>query len=329
MSSPHRNPEIERLLLKKLYELHLARERSLDFRGFADAEGLSQEAVRRSVDELETAGLSRAAALGPHIRITPDGILHAEREGVVDPAVVRSENEIRYRILDFLQQERDEHGTRHHVHYTEIVSATGLSEAEFLRNISVLEGCWLVERGAVGTPTISPAGTEQIRTWRNQKRWLERFTQLETLDGITPQKRGHELEDLLAEIATAEGWEAKTQVRSQGQEHDVILHSGFHYFLVSCKWEKERVQPEVLELLESRVRSRATTNGGLLVSMSGFTDNCVDEARLKIASALILLFGPADVQALFTQKVSLTDLVDTKLQQAMHHRKVLVDGEVR
>src|SRR5262249_22211542 len=136
-------------------------------------------------------------------------------------------------------------------------------------------------------------------------------------------------EDLLADVAEHEGWEVSLRARSQGQEHDLIIHRGYHYFLVSAKWEKNPVEPEVLELLESRCRSRATVNGGLLISLSGFTDNCIEEARLKIAQAHILLFGPADVTSIFASEASLTELIDAKLQEAMHHRKILVDGGAR
>lgn len=156
---------------------------------------------------------------------------------------------------------------------------------------------------------------------------LKAFEGLLSLDGTTPQQRGHQLEDLLTEVAISEDWDSKQRVRSQGQEHDIIMHVGLHYFLVSCKWEKDRIEPKEVELLESRVRSRATTNVGLLFSMSGFTVNCIEEARLKISSAHILLFGPKDIQNVFCGKSSLTDLLDAKLEQAMHHRRVLVDGE--
>jgi len=63
--------------------------------------------------------------------------------------------------------------------------------------------------------------------------------------------------------------------------------------------------------------------------MSGFSDNCIEEVRLKMATALIILFGPADIRRIMQNEISLTDLLDEKVDQVMNHRKILVDGELR
>jgi uncharacterized protein (DUF2132 family) len=155
------------------------------------------------------------------------------------------------------------------------------------------------------------------------------FENLENLVDTTHQLRGHHLEDLLAEVAEDEGWEVDKRVRSQGQEHDIILHKGFHYFLISCKWESDPIQGKEVELLESRVRSRASTTGGILFSMSDFTENCIKEAFAKINSARIMLFGSQDVNTIMLNEKSLTDFIDEKLERLMHHREFLIDGSVR
>jgi hypothetical protein len=318
--------ELARLFLTRLYEAHYRGEGGIDFHALADQLGVGRERVSRAYHELERQGLATSRILGPHAQITGEGMFRAEQTGLVDPEVVRHENQVRFGILDALQRLRDEHGPRALIDFQHVIEKSGITSQEFTRNRTFLDYQYLIEWVAARALTITELGTEQVRTWRGHQDRLERFQRLERLEGVTPQSRGHALEDLLAGLTAFEGWEARPRARSQGQEHDIIVHRGFHYFLVSCKWEQDRTQPEVLELLESRVRSRATTNGGILVSMAGFTDNCIEEARLKLAQAVILLFGPEDVEQLFTNQRSFTDLVDEKLQQAMRHRVILVDG---
>jgi len=321
--------DLERLFLTRVYEAHYRGEGGIDFSALADEIGVERREVARTFDELQSQGLVTARVLGPHAMITGRGMFEAEQQGLVAADVVQHENQVRFRILDTLQSLRDQHGRRARLDWELVTNEARIGREEFHRNITFLEAEYLVEWTAMRVLAITDLGTQQVRTWRGHQVRLERYQQLERLEGVTPQQRGHVLEDLLAELATFEGWETKPRARSQGQEHDIIVHRGFHYFLVSCKWEQDRTQPEVLELLESRVRSRATTNGGILVSMAGFTDNCIEEARLKLAQAVLLLFGPQDVRQLFSVRQTFTDLVDEKLQQAMRHRKLLVDGEAR
>lgn len=74
---------------------------------------------------------------------------------------------------------------------------------------------------------------------------------------------------------------------------------------------------------------RAAANGGTIFSMSGFTDNCIKEIRLKIATALIIPYGPVDIGQVMRNEYSLTDLLNDKIYQVMNHRKILVDGEMK
>jgi len=146
---------------------------------------------------------------------------------------------------------------------------------------------------------------------------------------MTRQERGHRLEDLLADSAEWEGWEVKRRVRAQGQEIDIIMHVGLHYFLSSCKWEAEPIEPIEMDILFSRIHGRAQTNGGILFSLSGFTDNCIEEIRLKMAAALIVAFGPEDIKRIMQNEVKMTGLLDDKIDQVMNHRLVQIDGELK
>jgi hypothetical protein len=126
-----------------------------------------------------------------------------------------------------------------------------------------------------------------------------------------------------------DSWEVQRRVRAQGTENDIIMHVGLHYFLSSCKWEAEPLMAKEVELLESRVRSRAQANGGILFSMSGLTSNAIEEIRLKISSALIVAFGPLDIKQIMQNESTMTALLNERIDQIMHHRKILIDGELK
>lgn len=98
--------------------------------------------------------------------------------------------------------------------------------------------------------------------------------------------------------------------------------------MISCKWEKEAIQPAEVELLGSRAREMRCRKG-ILVSMSGFTDNCINEALKKALSAEILLFGFKDTDMLFLNEIIFTDLLDDIIKQIKHKNVILLDGEIK
>jgi len=323
--------EIKKMILIRLYEGAFKDGISyeVNLNDFAAEKEIENELIWKIYEELKDAGLIKMWAMGGWVAPSSIGLSFCEENKLVDDAIIRAQNKTRIKILQAYANIYDEHSKDYLVYWEEICKISGVSEQDFQKNIRILLDGDYLKKDTIRAYTITQKGLDVLRKYRKKVARLEAFTNLESLRGTTPQLRGHQLEDLLAEVASDEGWDVDKRVRSQGQEHDIITHKGFHYFLISCKWESDPIQGKEVELLESRVRSRASTTGGILFSMSDFTENCIREAFAKISSARIMLFGPKDIKNIMQNEKSLTDLVDEKLERLMHHREFLVDGIVR
>jgi len=319
--------EIADLILRRLYSgaFEPNVDCILNLNDFALKLKVDNDRIWEIYEQLKEKNLIESFALGGLIRITSYGILYCEESGLAESELIQHQKKVRTKLLDTLATIQEERGRNFFVDWQHLCKEAGVEEQDYNNNSRFLSDMGMWEKKTHRALVITPEGREKIKDYRKRVKRLESFQKLEKLNGVTPQQRGHKLEDLLVEVAQKEGWEAESRVRSQGQEHDIIIHTGLHYFIISCKWEKKPIQPHEVELLESRIRSRATTNGGLLFSMSGFTDNCIEEARMKISSAQILLFGQLDIKNIFYGESTLTNLLDSKLEQAMHHRKIIVD----
>ena len=323
--------EIKRMLLIRLYDGAFKHGVSyeLNLNDFAAEKGVSNELIWKIYNELEDGGLIKMWAGGGRVVPTTIGLSYCEQNKLVADAIISEQNKIRIKILDAYANIYEKHLRDYLVDWEEICRISGVSIEDFQNNIRMLFDGGYIEKNTIGAYSISQKGLDVVYEYKKKMARLRAFEKLESLVGITPQLRGHQLEDILAEVAEHEGWEVDKRVRSQGQENDIIIHRGFHYFLISCKWEGDPIQGQEIELLESRVRSRASTTGGILFSLSGFTDNCIREAFAKIGSARILLFGPQDVKTIMLNEKSITDFIDEKLECLMHHRTFLIDGVVR
>jgi len=296
---------------------------------YASENGIDNGQAWKAFDELKSGGLIEEYANGGIIVCTSAGLSYCEKHKIVDEALIEYQVRIRTRLLVSLADIQDKSPYCDMVDWEKWIREAGVDNQDFTNNDRILRDSGLVSRVTIREYKITPRGREVVKDFMKKAKRLEDFEKLEKLEGVTEQQRGHLLEDLLADTAEYENWDVKRRIRAQGQENDIIMHVGLHYFLSSCKWEEDPVQAREVELLESRVRSRALTNGGILFSMSGFTENCIEEVRLKMATVLIVLFGLADIKRIMRDDRSLTDLLDEKVDQVMNHRNVLVDGEVK
>ena len=325
------NDEIKKLILQRAYSGAFEDGVSIEFNlhEFAEINRINNDLAWKAFDELQSLGLIKEYALGGWIAPTSTGLLYSEKNRLIDMKLFEYQNNVRLQLLLTLNniQERSQSGNI--INWMEWIKEAGVSNQDFSNNEKIMSEIGLIRNQGIHYYSITLTGKEIVRDYKMKNQWHDKFEKLLRLEGITEQQRGHELENLLADIAVNEKWSVNKRVRSQGQEIDIILHVGLHYFLCSCKWEKNPIQPNEVELLESRVRSRATANGGILFSMSGFTDNCVEEMRFKISSCLIIPFGPDDINKIFHNETTISDMLDQKIDQTMNHRKILVDDILR
>jgi hypothetical protein len=292
-----------------------------DAKAFSKSYNYDEAQVFEAIEEFREKGFIKTECAGGFYEFGPDALDYCEINKLVPKSLILKQHSIRIKLLTVLFDLQKNTVHNDGPHWEDWIRESCVDEDDFNRNIVKNHGVYFYN--------LTSEGKTIVDDYRKRKKRLEAFEKLDKLEGLTRQERGHKLEDLLAETATWENWEVKTRVRSQGQEHDIIMHVGLHYFLSSCKWEGKPVQPKEVELLESRVRSRAQANGGILFSMSGFTKKCIEEIRMKIACALVIPFGPKDINQIMRNEISMTKLLDNKIDEIMNHRKILVDNELK
>lgn len=317
--------ETQKLFLAHLYTIVFSGQGdAANFSEWADEQGFTREEVRRVYDELKEAGLVRSPVLGPFAAITSEGVLFVEKTQLVDSDLIEKQQSVRTQLLDVLAMMRDMHGIRKSDDWEQVAQNANVAPYDFRRNIAFLKDTGYIEFVSARQVRITARGYESVCQWRERTGLSERFFALRDDASVKPQVRGHELEKLLEELAQREEWQTERNVRSPGEETDIIFYQGFDYFLVSCKWEKAAVETKDIRDLHSRISARPSTRG-VLFSMSGFSRNAIEEAARRMESAVLLLFGPKDVADLFDGKATLTSLLREKLHAVMTRRKIIID----
>ncbi len=323
--------EIKNLILCRAYAG--AFEDGVDFKfnlhKYAKENGVSNDEAWKAYEELEADGLIKTYAGGGLITNTSAGLLYCEEHGLIDPEMFHKQMMIRTKLLVTLYniQERSPHG--HLIDWEEWIRDAGISKQDFANNERFMRDVNLVQKESMRSYSITSFGIKSVKDYNARVQRVNDFDKLDKLDGVTPQERGHLLEDLISEILRTEHWEVDRRARSQGQETDIIIHRELDYFFISCKWEKEPTQPEELELMYARALSRKDVKGSIVVSISGFTDNCINEIVRKMETCHVLLFGLADMTTVLSGERTFTALIQDKYKEVMLHRRILLDAKIR
>jgi hypothetical protein len=254
-------------------------------------------------------------------------VIFAEKNGLAQTDIAYRHQNFRMAFLNELAKVRESEGNLGDISWDSVVAILGATEADFLMNKEILECLDALKSTSTRKFKITATGVEIVRLWRESHQINDRLNELKSGGQMTPQARGPALERLLETIALREGWEVERNVKNPGEENDLIFYRGFDYFVVSCKWEKSPAQPRDLNDLRARVTARPGTRG-VFVCMGGFTSNTGDEARSRMPEALILLFGPRDIEHVCSSKISLTDLLLGKFRAAMLRRQIIVDEDI-
>jgi hypothetical protein len=161
-------------------------------------------------------------------------------------------------------------------------------------------------------------GLSAVEDYRKNKGIADEF---EVISEMSPQPRGRALQKLIAKVIEQHGWGQEESVRTSNEEMDVILFRDREYYLLECKWEKDRVEASVIRELFGKLTNRIDVRG-IVVSMSGFTEGAVKQVEDYIGHRIILLFGGEDVRALCYGQARFEDLLNAKYKQLVTKRKV-------
>ena len=284
---------------------------------WAKENGHELDAVDRVYDELRERGLVKSWSQGRNAQITTLGVLACEEYGFVPEGVVEQQQQFRTDFLLALSRRRAEHTVTTTFDPHSIIQEIGADERMFWSMQSILKDNGMIE-WAGSFVRITAIGEQRVQEYLSKLDLLTVLEELKELKGVTPQKRGHELEMLLEHAAIKEGWKVERNARAPGEENDLILSRGFDYFIVSCKWLMNPCGVEEARNLRDRVTHRPTSRG-ILFSMSGFASTFIDDIAARLGHAVILPFGPEDTEK--TLAGQLTSLLQQKLDTAMVNRQ--------
>ena len=92
------------------------------------------------------------------------------------------------------------------------------------------------------------------------------------------QARGQQFNKFLADLFAVWGVEARPNQKGLGgrDETDVVLAIDNKFYVLEAKWESGKIDIEPVSKLETRLKVRPQGTGGILVSMSGFTQHVHD-----------------------------------------------------
>jgi hypothetical protein len=129
------------------------------------------------------------------------------------------------------------------------------------------------------------------------------------------QRRGYDLEELLAQLFEAHEINYRRSYRVRNEQIDGYFgYKGFDY-LVEAKWRSSQPTESDLAALKRKVDKKLTSTRGLFVSMAGFRQEVVLEFTRGVSSNIILMDG-SDLILILEGHVSLIDGLELKIQKA-------------
>jgi hypothetical protein len=272
---------------------------------------------------LNNSELTEAAAVGPVITITTDGIIYVE-EQCWSPEYTATHRSMRNQMLLAGLAPWEEHGKFGLASFRDIEEHfPGEGESTYIANLRFLSEVGMIEHSPGQQYSLTSYGGVPKAQWISQAVALgNRFEELRNDEVISPQKRGKALEKLLEELAQFHGMVADRNVLSVGEENDLILSEHFHHFVVSCKWEKKRAKSEYLDIVRNRIAKRPGSLG-LIVSIGGFGKDIISEAENNTSLGLVVFFGKGDVEDLFRNARQFGELLLERHTELVRHRKIV------
>ena len=324
--------EAKDLILRRLYEVAMRdrlKHELTHLKALAEHEGIDAETLDKVYNKLERGGFFKVVCDGMVVEPSLDALVYCEQRGLVDSAFVERQNEVRIGILDACFDLEEVKPRDLGVWGYEICAKANISELELNNNIDLLAYWDLIDQyGPFDQWKIKPEGKAKVEDYRRKRDRKKRFDDLKELKEVTRQKRGHEFEDLLAEVIKDEGCPAEVRVHATGVEFDILFRRGDHDYMVSCKWEKERNEADPLDQLAMRAQEMKC-EAGMLVSLSGFTDGCLGRTIAKRPVQQVVLFGPGDVNTIFRNERRFLDLMDEKIKELRYRSRLLIDGNTK
>ena len=122
-----------------------------------------------------------------------------------------------------------------------------------------------------------------------QKILIGEYESLVRLDnGITKQVRGQRFNKLISDVLTTHGIRSRPNNEGPG-EIDVVFEMDAQRYVLEAKWERSPVDEGAICKLRDRVRKRLSGTNGIVLSMSGYTSDCLQDMKQGQELNVVLL----------------------------------------
>jgi hypothetical protein len=140
--------------------------------------------------------------------------------------------------------------------------------------------------------------------------------------GMSEQKRGYALEDLMNGLFDLFDLDPKRSFRIEGEQIDGAFSFEGTDYLLEARWRRKPTSREALDAFHSKISRKLENTLGLFLSISGFGDQAVG-AYSNHGSRMILMDG-ADLMAVLEDRVTLDRLLLLKRRRASQKGEVYV-----
>lgn len=316
-------------LLTQLYvDLFENRSDRVDLLAWCKERGIDREGAMKLYRVLhEDLDLIASKVIGLYPGLTLRGTLLVEQNGLAPAELIARQDQIRRHLIARGMEARRRDGKFGRVHVHQAMRDGGFAEHELHGNYFFLLETYIIEGQTVGSYRLTDHGIEVAERLELQDSFEARWEAMKLVTGKREvQKRGHDLEDLLAELAASEGLSVESRVRSVGEENDLVISQDYHHFLTSCKWEKGKAKSEYLDILRARIMKRTTQTNGVLVSVGGFSAELVKEAESNTSTGLVVLIGKGDLERLFKGEVRLSEMLLERHTAMVRYRRAIFES---
>ena len=313
--------ELEKAVLSKLYEAYFNSHHKLDYNDLREQVRGDEESFRKLVGKLIYDKLIRDFETDEKLKMTHLGIEHVEELKIGPEELIRTNENVRFFLLEILAEVFEKEGSASFVHYKDLAKRVGFDSNLVWANLELLSFGGGIDNQGIDLIyfRISRFGLQRVASYRSQ---IEIIDEFERLSEMQPQPRGLALEKLLAKVLGYQGWPQLRGVRNESEEIDIIVYRAHEYYFIECKWEKNPIEAEVVHKLIGKLTTRVDVKG-MVVSMSGFSKGAVQSVRDHANTRVVLLFGPEDLRSIIFGQVGFDKLLDEKYREFVTRKKVL------
>ena len=146
---------------------------------------------------------------------------------------------------------------------------------------------------------------------------IDEYGRMRRLEGMTPQQRGQRFNEFIAELLRCWGLDrVDASVRSVG-EIDVTFAVNGTRFILEAKWEQGPVDYGPMAKLRGRITQRLAGTRGVLLSMSGYSDEAL-EGIVRGQQPDMLLLDRTHLEAMLSGLRSPADLFTELMDRASY-----------